>query len=84
MGDISRLVGSAAGRAEFYDGNGRAIPAVRHVNPDGSLGGWIPAGKVIPASVFVHRTAIVLPGANLKPNMVIGHGLVADGDEVTS
>lgn len=43
---------------DFDDGNG-SVPAQRHINPDGNLGGWVADTSSIDDDTFLHQTAKV-------------------------
>jgi acetyltransferase-like isoleucine patch superfamily enzyme len=60
------------GTTVFFDEQGREIPGQRYVNPDGSLGGWVPVGIAVPDDVWIDHRSSVLPGAKLLPGQVIG------------
>ena len=49
----------------LYDDDGTPISASRHLNPDGSLGGWVASTAAAPSDCWIHRDAIVLPGVRL-------------------
>lgn len=54
--------------------DGKAKPAKRYVNPDGSPGGWVSTDAVIGSGVFIHRTSVVGPWGNVEPGAIIGAG----------
>ena len=59
----------------FFDGfslpDGSVVKAVRHRNPDGSLGGWVPEGLEIPDDVFIGPGVIIYPGIQISENAQI-------------
>ena len=57
---------------------GHPEPAFRHLNPDGTVGGWIAASAVVPSSCWLHPLAIVLSGAVLSEGLQIREALVID------
>lgn len=54
---------------------------IRYRNPDGTLGGTVKKGSVIPRNVTIHPTAIVLDATSLEPEQVVNAGeiVVAEG-----
>ncbi len=56
-----------AGTAYYCLEDSSKIKAVRHINPDGSVGGWVPENSNIPQSVSLDRRSVVLPGAKVSP-----------------
>ena len=52
-------------RHDFLDGNG-PVPARRHINPDGSEGGWVAD------SAEVHGSVVIDPGVKIYGNAYIG------------
>lgn len=59
---------------DFGDGNG-PVPAHRHINPDGSLGGWIADTSSVDDDVFVHQTATVYGLSRICDGIRIGRGV---------
>lgn len=74
---------------DFKDGKG-PVSAHRHLNPDGTIGGWVadtarvsPAAQVMPFAV-VFGYALVMGGACVAGNArVFGHAVIANGALVT-
>lgn len=51
----------------FVDGHGRTIKAVRHINPDGSLGGWVASTAKVGLGAFIEPGALIEPEAVVRP-----------------
>jgi hypothetical protein len=68
----------AFGRAVFFDEQGKKIPGKRHVNPDGSEGGFVAENVRVPESAYIHPTALILPGAEVEPFANVGSGQIID------
>lgn len=47
---------------DFEDGNG-PVPAHRHANPDGTVGGWVAHTAVVMPGVHVDRLSVVYGNA---------------------
>lgn len=60
----------------FFGENGQPIKALRHVNPDGSIGGLYPEGTMMPENLYLHYTAVVMPGVTLESGQVVGSGKI--------
>lgn len=58
------------GQAVFHAESGD-IQMVRHVNPDGSIGGWIAPNQHVPENVYIDPFVTVVPGAKLQRGQVI-------------
>ena len=53
---------------EFVDEKtGEVVSAHRHVNPDGSVGGWVADTATVGAGAYVEPGALVLPGTIIPP-----------------
>src|SRR3989344_3942926 len=52
---------------DFNDGNG-LVPACRHVNPNGSKGGWVADTAKVEATVYVWPDAAVFGYAQVSEN----------------
>lgn len=58
----------------FVLDDGSEIPAHRHKNPDGSLGGWVAATAVVDPTSVIDETAFVWPNAVVGPHEIVrGH-----------
>src|SRR3990167_11397539 len=53
---------SSTSQYDFNDGNG-LVPACRHVNPNGSKGGWVADTAKVEATVYVWPDAAVFGNA---------------------
>lgn len=53
---------------EFIEDDGKVVSAHRHVNPDGSVGGWVAETAIIGEGVYIE------PGASVEPGVVIEPG----------
>lgn len=49
---------------------------LQHVNPDGSLGGFVAESAAVGVNVTVGKTARVFPGATVPDNTVIELGVM--------
>jgi len=63
---------------DFGDGRG-PVPAKRHVNPDGSMGGWVADAAHVDRGVHVDPAALVYGEAR-----VCGEAQVCGEEEVSS
>jgi hypothetical protein len=59
----------------------RPVKAVYHINQDGSRGGLVPADLKIPNGVYIHSSAVVMPGAVLRPNQRVEAGQLLTREE---
>lgn len=55
-----------------------SVAGRRHINPDGSLGGWVPITMTVPQDVYIHPSAFVLPDAKLEKGREVLPGEVVD------
>ena len=61
---------------DFNDGNG-PVPAHQHVNPDGSVGGWIADTAQVAATAYIGPDAVVFGNAQVSGDArVYGSALV--------
>jgi len=74
---------------DFNDGNG-PVPAARHINPDGSTGGWVAETATASTTAIIGRNAVVFGNANVSGNARIfeqarihGRATVTDNAWVT-
>ena len=56
---------------DFEDGNG-TVPAHRHTNPDGSIGGWVADTASVASTVWVGYEAQVFGNAQVLGNAWVG------------
>jgi hypothetical protein len=49
---------------DFGDSNGM-VPAHRHINPDGSIGGWVADTAFVDSSVYIGFEALVYNKARI-------------------
>lgn len=63
---------------EFAEDDGTTVSALRHKNPDGSLGGWVATNAFVEEGAYVEAGAIVPPGTHVSK----GERVVAE--QVTS
>ncbi len=59
---------------DFGDGN-RAVPAHRHINPDGSVGGWVANTAFVENTATVGYDALVFGNAVVRDNAVIAEAV---------
>ena len=57
---------------ELVDDDDNVVPSYRHTNPDGSPGGLVVMGSIVPDTAFVHLTAIIGPNVTLPADAIIG------------
>ena len=63
---------------DFNDGNG-PVPAFRHLNPDGTLGGWVAATAAVAPTVYMAPTARVFGRALVRDHArLLDHACVRD------
>jgi hypothetical protein len=60
------------GTAIFFEKDGSPVVARRHINPDGTLGGFVAPDVIVPPNVWIDRRALVLPGTVLAAGQRIG------------
>jgi hypothetical protein len=48
---------------EFVDADGNSVPAARHVNPDGTPGGWVASTAKVARGSYIEGGALVAPRA---------------------
>lgn len=58
----------------FFRTDGRPEPGHRHVNPDGSLGGWVARSAKVPESAHVDFTSKIGPDVVLQEGETISPG----------
>lgn len=58
----------------FVDSRGEKVEAVRHKNPDGSLGGWVARNAHVGHRAIVEPGALVEPGATVKIGQRVKRG----------
>jgi DNA-binding response OmpR family regulator len=90
LGNLMSVVGSYLGRSidqqhaeqpdiEMVDFGAGPTEARRHVNPDGSLGGWVAATARVDADCTVAKDARVFGNARVFGGaLILGHGVVCD------
>lgn len=61
---------------DFFREDGSRVEARRHINPDGSLGGWVAT------TARVHPSAIVEPGGLVGPESDVGPGQIVRNGEI--
>src|SRR3989344_6028702 len=67
---------------DFRDGNG-PVPAHQHVNPDGSVGGWIADTAQVAATAYIGPDAVVFGNAQVYGSaQVCGSALVSENARV--
>lgn len=49
---------------------------IQHINPDGSVGGFVAKGANVGGNVTLGRTSFVLPGAKVNENEVVRRGVI--------
>lgn len=64
---------------DFLDGE-RPVLAKRHINPDGSTGGWVAKTAYVDETSILDKTARVLGRARVLKNSIIGRGAVVRDD----
>ena len=57
---------------QTYDFCGGPVPAHRHVNPDGTQGGWVTYSASVPASCHIDATATVGSNCTLGSDCTLG------------
>lgn len=58
---------------------------VRHINPDGTVGGWVSGSAKISSNVHIDFTAVVGPWAIIPPGSWIGaHSYIGMSNAVSS
>jgi UDP-3-O-[3-hydroxymyristoyl] glucosamine N-acyltransferase len=62
------------------DGKGQPEAAFRHVNPDGTLGGWVAASASVARESWIHPQAIILTGAVIRAGVDILEPAIIDSD----
>lgn len=79
--DVSRHWRAAAGKLlfDFDDGNG-PVPAHRHLNPLGDLGGWVANSAEVHPSAYVHEGAHVTGKAQIGKQVLLQHGAKVTGE----
>lgn len=58
MGEVGYSLETGETVYDFGDGEGH-VPAKRHINPDGSVGGWVSEDSRVRMNSFVHPTSFV-------------------------
>lgn len=46
----------------------------QHINPDGSMGGFVPTGATVSSEAFVGKSAVIMDGAKVGPGERIDSG----------
>ncbi len=55
----------------------------RHVNPDGSKGGWVPVDYQVPEGVYIDNRVSIWPGVTLPTGVtVIGPALITPNTHI--
>lgn len=54
--------------------------ARRHINPDGSLGGWLYPQAIVDPTAWVHPGAIVLGGVSIGPDRRVAAPILVSDD----
>jgi len=70
-----------AGEFMFTIAQGR-VPAHRHLNPDGQMGGWVADTAYVDLLSFVHETALVYDNAQVLGRSVIHKNVKICGNVV--
>jgi len=58
------------------------VPAHRHLNPDGQMGGWVADTAHVDLFSFVHETALVYDNAKVLGTSIIARGAKVCGDDI--
>lgn len=67
----------------FQTKSSQTVLGHRHINPDGSAGGWVAETARVDTSATVEAGAVVLPGAVVGKNAVVRDGaFIAEGARV--
>ena len=64
----------------FVLDDGSKIPAHRHHNPDGTIGGWVAASAIVDKTSVIHEYAFVWPNAVVRPGQEISGNWFDDGE----
>ena len=68
--------------ATFFTPNGQ-VKGRRHVNPDGSKGGWVPLSYQVPQDVYIDNRVSIHPGVELSPGVtVIGPAIITPDTDI--
>lgn len=69
-----------ADSTETFDFGWGQVPAKRHKNPDGSIGGWVAATAFVALTAFLSPTAVVYGNARVSDNARVYGDAVVSGD----
>lgn len=59
------MIDTNSGEFEFVEESGQVVKADRHINPDGTLGGWVAVTATVHKNAYVEMGALVPPGAHV-------------------
>ena len=62
----------------LHDELGRAVGAQRHVNPDGSVGGWVAENAAVDPTAVIESGALVMPHAKVGAGVRVENGMIVD------
>ena len=65
---------SKGSKFAFVDASGHRVAASRHLNPDGTLGGWVARNARVGAGAVVEPGALVAPRAVVPPRQRVKRG----------